>query len=76
MPYIEIRAYPKDEKIKKSVAQKIENIFLEEWGCKKEAISISFEEVDPSNWVNDVENGVMAKNSDKMYIKNGEEVWI
>ena len=76
MPYIEIRAYPKDEKIKKSVAQKIENIFLEEWGCKKEAISISFEEVDPANWVNDVENGVMAKNSDKMYIKNGEEVWI
>lgn len=74
MPYIEIRAYPKDEKIKKSVAQKIENIFLEEWGCKKEAISISFEEVDPANWVNDVENGVMAKNSDKMYIKNGEEV--
>ena len=74
MPYIEIRAYPKEEKIKKSVAQKIENIFLEEWGCKKEAISISFEEVDPSNWVNDVENGVMAKNSDKMYIKNGEEV--
>jgi len=76
MPYIEIRAYPKDEKIKKSVAQKIENIFLEEWGCKKEAISISFEEVDPANWVKDVENGVMAKNSDKMYIKNGEEVWI
>ncbi len=74
MPYIEIRAYPKDEKIKKSVAQKIENIFLEEWGCKKEAISISFEEVDPANWVNDVENGVMAKNKDKMYIKNGEEV--
>ncbi len=29
MPYIEIRAYPKDEKIKKSVAQKIENIFFE-----------------------------------------------
>ena len=74
MPYIEIRAYPKDEKIKKSVAQKIENIFLEEWGCKKEAISVSFEEVDPANWVNDVENGVMTKNADKMYIKNGEEV--
>ena len=74
MPYIEIRAYPKDEKIKKSVAQKIEDIFLEEWGCKKEAISVSFEEVDPANWVNDVENGVMAKNADKMYIKNGEEV--
>ena len=76
MPYIEIRAYPKDEKIKKIVAQKIENNFLEEWGCKKEAISISFEEVDPANWVKDVENGVMAKNNDKMYIKNGEEVWI
>ena len=74
MPYIEIRAYPKDEKIKKNVAQKIENIFLEEWGCKKEAISISFEEVDPSNWEKDVVNNIMAKNDDKMYIKNGEEV--
>ena len=74
MPYIEIRAYPKDEKIKKSVAKKIENIFLEEWGCKKEAISISFEEVDPSNWEKDVVNTVMAKNDDKMYNKNGEEV--
>ena len=74
MPYIEIRAYPKDEKIKKSVAQKIENIFLEEWGCKKEAISISFEEVDPSNWEKDVVNNIMSKNDDKMYIKNGEEV--
>ncbi len=74
MPYIEIRAYPKDEKIKKEVAKEIENIFLEKWGCKKEAISISFEEVDPQNWQSDVVNTVMVKNNDKMYIKNGEEV--
>lgn len=74
MPYIEIRAYPKDEKIKKVVAKKIEDIFLQEWGCKKEAISLSFEEVDPANWENDVVKGVMAQNDDKMYIKNGEEV--
>ena len=72
MPYIQIKAYPKDEEIKKKVAQKIEEVFLEEWGCKKEAISVSFEEIEPSNWESTVVKPLIETNKDKMYILNGE----
>ena len=74
MPYIEIRAYPKDEDIKKRVAQRIRDIFLEEWGCPEQAISISFEEFDPNDWESKVVGPIMGPNADKMYISNGKQV--
>ena len=49
MPYIAIKAYPKDEKTKKEIVEKINQLFLETWGCPQEAINISMEEVDPAD---------------------------
>ena len=72
MPYIEIKAYPKDEEIKKDVASDILEVFAKKWGCKKEAITISFVEVDPANWQNDVEDNIISKNEDKMYVLHGK----
>ena len=72
MPYIEIKAYPKDEEIKKDVANDILEVFAKKWGCKKEAITISFVEVDPANWQNDVEDNIISKNEDKMYVLHGK----
>ncbi len=74
MPYIEIKAYPKDEEIKKDVANDILEVFAQKWGCKKEAITISFIEVDPKNWENDVEENIISKNEDKMYVLHGKTV--
>ncbi len=74
MPYIEIKAYPKDEAIKKDVANDILEVFAKKWGCKKEAITISFAEVDPANWDNDIEKNVIDKNQDKMYVLHGNKV--
>ena len=45
MPYISIKAYPKDEETKRRVVEKINQVFLETWGCSQKAISISIEEV-------------------------------
>ena len=45
MPYIAIKAYPKDEETKKKIAERINQAFLEIWGCSQEAINISIEEV-------------------------------
>ena len=73
MPYIEIKAYPKDEAIKKDVANDILEVFSKKWGCKKEAITISFKEIDPSNWNNDVEENIINKNLDSMYVLHGEK---
>ena len=74
MPYIEIKAYPKDEEIKKDVANDILETFAAKWGCKKEAITISFIEVDPANWTKDVEENIIDKNNDKMYVLHGSKV--
>ncbi|MBR1970153.1 MAG: tautomerase family protein [Clostridia bacterium] len=72
MPYIKIKCYPKDEKIKKTVVDKINEIFLEYWGCPQEAISISLEEVKPENWGEVVEKEIIP-NKDKMMILSGEK---
>ena len=73
MPYIEIKAYPKEESIKKDVANDILEVFANKWGCKKEAITISFVEVDPANWNKDVEEEIISKNEEKMYVLHGNK---
>ena len=72
MPYIAIKAYPKDEKIKQEVAERINQVFLELWGCPAEAISISMEEVAPADW-HRVESEEMAQKEDHMMIRCGEK---
>ena len=72
MPYIKIKAYPKDEKIKKQLVDELNATFLKIWGCPQGAISISIEEVDPSNW-DDVRKSEILPNRDKMMIIEGEK---
>lgn len=72
MPYIKIKCYPKDEEIKKNVVNKINEIFLEYWGCPQEAISISLEEVKPETWGEVVEKEIMP-DEDKMMILSGKK---
>ena len=45
MPYIAIKSFPKDEETKKKVVDKINQVFLEVWGCPQEALTISLEEI-------------------------------
>ncbi|MBR2500245.1 MAG: tautomerase family protein [Clostridia bacterium] len=73
MPYIAIKAYPKDEEIKQKVVDEINEIFLKYWGCPKEAISISMEEFKPEEWVEKVVNVEIKPNSEKMMIISGEK---
>lgn len=73
MPYIAIKAYPKDEKIKQRVAERINQVFIEEWGCPQEAITISVEEIQPDVWKEEVVDKEILPNSDKMLILGGEK---
>lgn len=72
MPYIAIKAYPKDEATKKRVAEKIYQVFLEEWGCPPEAISLSVEEFSLPDWEAQVLRGDILPNKDKMLILEGK----
>lgn len=75
MPYIKIKAYPKDTEIKNRVAERINQVFLEEWGCPQEAISLSFEEVAPENWQSTVQEPEIESNADQMTILNGKKLY-
>ncbi len=75
MPYIKIKCYPKDEQIKNRVAERINQVFLEEWGCPPEAVSLSFEEVSPENWEKTVQRPGVEANADKMSILNGKKLY-
>lgn len=74
MPYIRIKAYPKDEATKQKVVDAINKAFVDNWGCASEAINISIEEVDPKDWEKKVVKTEIEPNTDKMYILNGRKV--
>ena len=73
MPYIAVKAYPKDPEIKKRVAERINQVFLKEWGCPQKAISISFEEIAPEKWEETVHKPEVLAKQDKMFILDGEK---
>ena len=73
MPYIAIKAFPKDEETKKKVVEKINQIFLEEWGCPQEALTISLEEIVPDEWEKKVVKPEIEPKKDCMMLFNGEK---
>ncbi len=73
MPYIAIKAYPKDEETKKKVVLEINEIFLKYWGCPPEAISVSMENFLPEEWEEKVVKPEIEKKADKMMILSGEK---
>ncbi|MBQ7653823.1 MAG: tautomerase family protein [Clostridia bacterium] len=75
MPYISIKSYPKDEETKKKIAEKINKIFLEEWGCPQEAISLSIEEFPPKEWEEKVLKSEVLTKKDKMMIIEGKKTY-
>ncbi len=73
MPYIAIKAYKKNEEIKKKVVDQINDIFVKEWGCPPQAISISIEEFQPDEFEEKIQKAEVNVNKEKMMIFNGEK---
>ena len=73
MPYIAIKAYQKNEEIKKKVVDQINDIFIKEWGCPPQAISISIEEFQPDEFEEKIQKAEVNVNKEKMMIFNGEK---
>lgn len=73
MPYIAIKSFPKDEATKKKLVDQINQTFLDIWGCPQEAISISLEEVGPSDWDAKVRKPEIETRKDQMMILDGKK---
>ena len=75
MPYILIKGFPKDEQTRIRVAEKINEVFLKEWGCPQEAISIGIVAVDPSEWMEKVKIPEVDANSKNLLIWDGKRTY-
>ena len=73
MPYIAIKAFPKDEETKKRVVERINQVFLEEWGCPQKALTISIEAVSPEDWAEKVRKPLIEPYPDCMMILDGKK---
>ena len=73
MPYIAIKAYPKDEETKKKLVDQINEVLLNTWGCPQQAVTISMEEIEPDDWNSKVKETEIIPNEDKMMILNGQK---
>lgn len=76
MPYIAIKAFPKDAETKKKVVEKINQVFLEEWGCPQEALTISLEEIAPDDWNEKVLKPEIEPKKDSMMILDGQKKYV
>lgn len=72
MPYIVIKGFPKDDETIRKVAERINEVLLDLWGCQQEHINISYEAVPPEEWDERIERGEIARNKDKMLMLGGE----
>lgn len=76
MPYIAIKSFPKDQATKEAVIEKINEIFLEVWGCPQEAITISIEDVMPEDWEEKIAKPEIEPKIDNMMILSGKKCYM
>ena len=74
MPYIAVKAYPRDEEAKKALVEKLRETVMEVWGVPEKAVSISIEEVQPEDWEEKVFKPEILDHKEKMYIIRGEKL--
>ena len=72
MPYIAIKGFPKDDETIHEVAERINAVLLDLWGCQQEHINISYEAVSPEEWDERIERGEISANASKMLIRSGQ----
>jgi phenylpyruvate tautomerase PptA (4-oxalocrotonate tautomerase family) len=73
MPYISIKAYPRDDEAVDKLAQKIKDDIVELWGCPAEAVTISFEAVALEEWEEKVRKPQMLAHPEKLRVLDGKK---
>lgn len=73
MPLITVKAYPKDDRIKQEVAEKIVRVFTETWGCSREAVTVKIETYPPDEWQREVKAKEIDPHADEMLILEGRQ---
>lgn len=75
MPYIAIKSFPKDQATKELVVEKINEVFLDVWGCPQEAVTISIEDIPPEDWDEKIVKSEINPKKENMMILSGEKIY-
>ena len=73
MPYIAVKAYPRDAETKQRAAEELQQVIVKHFGCPPQAVTISFEDIQPEDWENTVVKPEIEPKLDKMFILKGEK---
>ncbi len=75
MPYIAMKSFPKDQAVKETFVERLNDLLLEVWGCRQEAITISIEEVAPADWEEQVMKAEVEPNRAHMMMLSGQRCY-
>ena len=73
MPSVDIKCFPRTEEAAKQMADKINEVLMETWGCPQHAVSVSIEMVPPEEWDEKVKIPEMDPRDETMMILHGEK---
>ena len=73
MPYVSIKAYPRDKAVNQKLVEEINKTVLNVFGCPPEALTILFEEVPKEEWKEKVDDALVAPNMDHVMILKGQK---
>ena len=75
MPYIAIKDLPRDEEKKRLLAERINEVMMEVWGCPQRAITISIQDIAPDEWDEKVQKPDIDAHPEIMLIVSGEKTY-
>ena len=71
MPHVIVKLWPKPERQKQKLADAITKAVMENLGYGEDAVSVSFEEVAPSDWTEKVYKPDIINGPGKLYKQPG-----
>lgn len=75
MPHIVVQMYPgRDEDTKMELAKAVADTISDKLNMRKEAISVSIQEVEKDNWKTEVYDKVTKDENKEVYIKPGYDM--
>ncbi len=73
MPYVAIKAYPRSKEQNQKLVEEVNAAVLRVFGCKPEAVTITFEEVPPAEWKEKVDDALVAPDMEHVMILKGRK---
>ena len=73
MPYISIKAWPRDKATSLKLVEEINKTVQNVFGSPSEALTILFEEVRKEDWKEKVDDALVAPNMDHVMILKGQK---